>query len=102
MSQPRDLFLCGDVVLPDRIVKQGAVLVSSGRIAAVGQRDELNARAAALGCESIQHDGYLSPGWIDLHVHGATRGAVLVFVNVAPGEFERLGRFVAALLDEPA
>ena len=30
------------------------------------------------------------------------RGAVLVFVNVAPKEFERLGRFVAALLEEPA
>jgi hypothetical protein len=30
------------------------------------------------------------------------RGAVLVFVNVSPGEFERLGRFVAALLEEPA
>ncbi|HKZ06224.1 MAG TPA: PilZ domain-containing protein [Methylomirabilota bacterium] len=30
------------------------------------------------------------------------RGAVLVFVNVAPGEFERLGRFVAALLEEPS
>lgn len=30
------------------------------------------------------------------------RGAVLVFVNVAPDEFERLGRFVAALLEEPA
>lgn len=29
------------------------------------------------------------------------RGAVLVFVNVAPGEFERLTHFVAALLEEP-
>jgi PilZ domain len=30
------------------------------------------------------------------------RGAALVFVNVAPAQFERLGRFVTALLEEPA
>jgi PilZ domain len=30
------------------------------------------------------------------------RGAALVFVNVAPAQFERISRFVAALLEEPA
>ncbi len=30
------------------------------------------------------------------------RGAALVFVNVAPAQFDRLGRFVTALLEEPA
>jgi PilZ domain len=30
------------------------------------------------------------------------RGAALVFVNVSPPQFERISRFVAALLEEPA
>lgn len=48
-------------------------------------------------------DGATAP----LSVHAVVwdvdeRGAALVFVNVAPAQFERLGRFVAALLEEPA
>jgi hypothetical protein len=29
------------------------------------------------------------------------RGAALVFVNIAPAVFDRLSRFVTALLEEP-
>src|SRR5688500_7803258 len=63
------MIVLGDVVLPDRILAAGAVLVRTGRIAAVGRRDDVIALAAAEDMR-VEHDGYLTPGYIDLHVHG--------------------------------
>jgi N-acetylglucosamine-6-phosphate deacetylase len=63
------MLIRGDIVLPDRVVPDGALLVRDGRIAAVGRADDVLWQAAA-GGECIEHDGYLAPGYIDLHVHG--------------------------------
>ncbi|MEX2142329.1 MAG: amidohydrolase family protein [Pirellulales bacterium] len=63
------MILLGDLVLPDRVVKAGAVLVRAERIEAVGHRDEVISQAAA-GADRIEHAGYIAPGYIDLHVHG--------------------------------
>jgi N-acetylglucosamine-6-phosphate deacetylase len=62
-------ILIGDVVLPDRVLKSGALLIERGRIAAVGSTDDV-ARQAAPGTKRIEHDGFIAPGYIDLHVHG--------------------------------
>jgi N-acetylglucosamine-6-phosphate deacetylase len=56
----------GNVVLPDRVLKGGSVRIADGRIAEVGP-------ASAPG--STEHavdagDGYIAPGFVDLHVHG--------------------------------
>src|SRR5262245_49039448 len=64
---PTETFIFrGDLVLPDRVLKGGAVYVQDGRIAAVGP-----AAAAGAGKTVIDAgDGYIAPGFVDLHVHG--------------------------------
>ena len=54
----------GNVVLPDRVVSGGSVLVEDGKITAINlpcpqDADPVDAR-----------NGYILPGFIDLHVHG--------------------------------
>lgn len=68
MSRP--LAFRGQIILPDRI-EQGTFLVRDGKIV-----DVLSA-GAAVPDESIIVDaaeGYLSPGFIDVHVHGGDGG----------------------------
>lgn len=56
----------GNVVLPDRIERR-AVLIADGRISAILTVDA----PLPPGTEIIEiSDGYVSPGFIDLHVHG--------------------------------
>ncbi len=61
--------LRGNVVLQGGIVKGGVVLIERGRIAGVfSRKNEVPAR----GIEFIDYDeAYISPGLIDLHLHGA-------------------------------
>lgn len=54
----------GRLVLPDRIVENGSVLVRDGRI--VNVNFPCPADAAPLDARG----GYILPGFIDLHVHG--------------------------------
>jgi N-acetylglucosamine-6-phosphate deacetylase len=57
----------GDVVVADRIVTEGTVLVDGGRIVAVERRFVDPAGATVIdvrGCHVV-------PGFIDIHVHGA-------------------------------
>ena len=56
----------GNVVLPDRVVSGGAVRVEKGRIAAVGS-DSATTRGAVVVDAG---DGFIAPGFVDLHVHG--------------------------------
>jgi N-acetylglucosamine-6-phosphate deacetylase len=60
------MFLRGDIILPERVMQDGGLLVCNGRIAAVGPADEI----VAADEESIDHDGFIAPGYIDVHVHG--------------------------------
>jgi N-acetylglucosamine-6-phosphate deacetylase len=56
----------GDLVLPDRILRDGSLLMDRGRIAAVedGRVDPAGATYVdVVGC-------YVVPGFIDVHVHG--------------------------------
>jgi N-acetylglucosamine-6-phosphate deacetylase len=56
----------GTVVLPDRLVEEGAVLCEDGRIAAVGRRVRRPHGAEVVDARG----GFVSPGFVDLHVHG--------------------------------
>jgi N-acetylglucosamine-6-phosphate deacetylase len=58
-----DLCFHGEVILPDRTVAEGYVLVEDGRIAAVG------AGMPSTDFEVVQ-GRYIAPGFVDLHVHG--------------------------------
>jgi N-acetylglucosamine-6-phosphate deacetylase len=59
-------FYGGAVVLPDRVLDAGGVLLDGERVAAVSE-----SVSAPAGAESIDlHGGCLLPGFVDLHVHG--------------------------------
>jgi N-acetylglucosamine-6-phosphate deacetylase len=71
MSDPATTLFLGDVILPDRVLERGAVLVRQGRIAAVGPVAEVEPQAR--GAARVDAgNGYLSPGFVDLHVHGGS------------------------------
>ncbi|TLY77579.1 MAG: allantoinase, partial [Gammaproteobacteria bacterium] len=65
-----DLVLSGTVVLPSRVIPQGYVAVSDGRIARIGEGPPPSARDRhALG------SAYILPGGIDGQVHSrSTKG----------------------------
>ncbi|MBI1899534.1 MAG: N-acetylglucosamine-6-phosphate deacetylase [Planctomycetia bacterium] len=67
-----DLVCTGDVILPDRVLKRGAVVVRQGRIADFLPPDRAkeiaNTHQDAVRVDA--GDGYIAPGYVDLHVHG--------------------------------
>jgi imidazolonepropionase-like amidohydrolase len=88
VSAPRTLLLNSTLVDPlDDAPRRGsAVLVEDGRIAAVGDQDEL--AAAAGDCVAWDLDGaYLLPGLMNMHVH---------FGLVLPGMTDLIGEVPAA------
>jgi N-acetylglucosamine-6-phosphate deacetylase len=56
----------GNVILPDRVLPSGAVRIEQGRIAAVGPSAAIPSAASEIDAG----DGYVAPGFVDLHVHG--------------------------------
>jgi N-acetylglucosamine-6-phosphate deacetylase len=63
------IAILGDIVLPDRILERGAALIADGRIEAVLPAAELPA-----GVGMLDHSGsFVSPGFVDIHVHGAAQ-----------------------------
>lgn len=88
-GRQRDLIFRGNLVLPDRVLAGGELLVRDGRIAAVNER----AGTTAASAERVETgDGFLIPGFIDLHVHGGD-GA-----DFMDGTTEAVGRVLAAHL----
>ena len=81
----------GDVYTPGRLIRDGAVLIREGRIAAVGPWEEVRHQAA--DAEEMDARGRIvAPGLIDLQVNGAG-GRLLT----AEPTVETLGAMSAAL-----
>jgi len=99
----------GDVVLPDRILDQGFVVCEKGRITQVSRR-------APKGVHAIE-GSYITPGYIDLHVHGGEgadymdgtrdavrianrahlkRGTTTIFPTTTTGSTDELDRMLTA------
>lgn len=58
----------GTAVLPNELMPEAAVIVQNQRIVAVGRGADVKAPA---GAEFIDvPDGYISPGFVDIHNHG--------------------------------
>ncbi|MBI2873636.1 MAG: N-acetylglucosamine-6-phosphate deacetylase [Firmicutes bacterium] len=75
------LWFEGPVILPDQVLRQGLVLVKGGKIGGLWDLSRESSSAQAPmpappdpglrpGRNVRLHDGYLAPGFIDLHVHG--------------------------------
>jgi N-acetylglucosamine-6-phosphate deacetylase len=56
----------GDVVLPDRVLSEGTIVIDAGRIAAIEAGAVDSVRATTIDAS----DCYVVPGFIDVHVHG--------------------------------
>ncbi|HEU5117286.1 MAG TPA: amidohydrolase family protein, partial [Isosphaeraceae bacterium] len=67
--KPREMLLSGRVILEDRVLTDGSVLVRDDRIAAVGPRARIRSEMASETPE-VTTSGYIAPGFVDLHVHG--------------------------------
>jgi N-acetylglucosamine-6-phosphate deacetylase len=63
---PRTLFTGGTIILAEHLLEGGTVEVEAGRILAVHAGAQLAANAVVVDLQG----SYLSPGFIDLHVHG--------------------------------
>lgn len=74
MADPSIAFVGGNVVLPDRILPGAAVLCRGGRIVYVGtSRRRIPAAAKVVDVRG----GFVSPGLIDLHIHGGAGADVM-------------------------
>lgn len=67
MSAQKLKIINGNIITPFQIIKNGAILVENGKITAIGKND-----ISAAGATVIDAEGrYVSPGFIDVHIHGA-------------------------------
>jgi N-acetylglucosamine-6-phosphate deacetylase len=73
------IFSNGRLILPDRIVENGVVVCRDGVITAVGSRETVALSEKAQRLDA--NGGFISPGFIDLHVHG---GAGADFMDGTP------------------
>lgn len=82
---PMEQFFCGNIVLPNRVLEGGCVHVRDGRIVAVDVAERLLPSSGPQATRVDAGQGYLAPGYIDLHVHG---GAGADFMDGTDQAFE--------------
>jgi N-acetylglucosamine-6-phosphate deacetylase len=75
--KPPLLIENGTLILPDRLVENGRVLCERGKITATGTKVRAPKDAVVVDAKG----GYISPGFIDIHVHG---GADADFMDGTP------------------
>ena len=63
---PPLLIQNGTLILPDKLIEGGAVLCERGKITAIGTQVAAPKNAVVIDAKG----GYISPGFIDIHVHG--------------------------------
>ena len=84
--------IAGRVMTPDRVILDGVVLVEGTRIMEVGSRAAV--RFSRDEFEVLDHSRHLlSPGFIDVHIHGAMGRDVMEGTTEA---LEAISRFLAA------
>lgn len=112
MSVTRIAFT-GRVILPDQILERGVVECAGGKIVRVGKGRPSREANVVLDAG----DGYISPGFIDIHVHGGAgadymdgtpdavrtanrahlrRGTTSLFPTTTTGTPDEIGRMIAA------
>ena len=108
------LFTNGTLILPDRLIEDGELLVSDGIIQYVGKpksRKKFNGQVIDL------QRAHLSPGFVDIHVHGgggadymdgtadavrvanrchARHGTTTIFPTTTTGSRDQIARMIAA------
>ena len=68
MPLEKPVVFAGTVILADRLLENGVVVCQGGKITAVGAKDKVELPRDAEIVEA--GDGFVGPGYIDIHVHG--------------------------------
>lgn len=114
------VFVNGTVILPDALVPEGRVECRGGKIVAVGpDRGRLPAGAEVVDAGG----GYVSPGFVDIHVHGgagadfmdgsaeavvaacqahARHGTTTIYPTTTTGTPEQIGAMLRSCLEARA
>ena len=67
-THPIRVFGNGTAILPDRLLPDAVVVCGKGKIVAVGSSRKVR---VPRGAEFVDaHGGYISPGFVEMHVHG--------------------------------
>src|SRR5215204_3880401 len=75
------------VVLPDRTIPHGVVMIEDGHISAIGESGVSDAETIDLSGSTIL------PGFIDVHIHGAVGVDVM---EATPADFQRASNYLAS------
>ena len=112
-----DSIYKGNLVLPDRLLQDGCLVVKNGRIDFVGPWDACGVEEQ----DEVRHitDSWIAPGYIDIHVHGgdnadymegttdavrianrihANHGTTTIFPTTTTGTPDQLDRMLHACL----
>jgi N-acetylglucosamine-6-phosphate deacetylase len=113
---PDELCLHGNLILPDAVLADGYLIIRSGKIAAIEQEKPHKWPGPIIETG----DGYVSPGFIDIHVHGGDgsdymdgtveavrtanrahlrHGTTTIFPTTTTGSTKQLDRMIRACLD---
>ncbi|MSU48187.1 MAG: N-acetylglucosamine-6-phosphate deacetylase [Opitutus sp.] len=68
-SPDRPVVFLGTLILPDRLILDGAVICVAGKIVAVGASNTV-ATPEGAAVVSAAAGGFIGPGYVDIHVHG--------------------------------
>ena len=79
-----------DLVLPDRVVRGGSIVIDQGRIAAIEPR-AIDAAAGRTVIDLSNHT--IAPGFVDVHVHGIAGIDVLDGADAVAGVASRLPKY---------
>jgi N-acetylglucosamine-6-phosphate deacetylase len=79
-----------DVVLPDRVVRGGSIVIENGRIAAIESR-AIDASAGYTVVDLANHT--IVPGFVDVHIHGIEGVDVLEGPNAVDEVARRLPKY---------
>ena len=77
----------GTVVLPNRTIERGTILIEDGYISSIGDRDVAGAESIDLGGMTIL------PGFIDVHIHGAIGVDVM---DATPQALQDVSKYLAS------
>jgi len=98
-------ILKGDVILPDRVLAKAVIEIEGERITDIYEQSERTWDGRSYFLDHSNH--YISPGFIDLHVHGALgrdfMDADMESFNIIGGHLARTGvtAFLATTLSAP-
>ncbi|MEZ6039607.1 MAG: amidohydrolase family protein [Planctomycetaceae bacterium] len=103
----------GTAILPDRLLDDAVIIIDGGRIVSVKSGGRIPANTHSLNARG----GYISPGFVDIHVHGgagadfmdgtvqavktvcaahARHGTTTIFPTTTTGEFDQIMAMIDA------